>query len=240
VDAIFATAASDPTIFGVRDAAVIALLGDAGLEDHELTRLEMRDFEAVSGCVRLAREGEIVCVPLSARAVEAVERWVQLRGRSPGQLLHPLERSATIVRKRISRVLVHDVVRRRSRAAGVKIATPGDLSRAHGPGFRCPAAALFLSRHGRTMRTALTKRLDSLAGLLSGGALNAQSYNWMGLAAEQLGRTTIPEDISQRQLNEMLTALCGVLREGLNSGAMRPEAYESIQRQVSAAARRRA
>ena len=238
VDAIFLTAAADPSIFGARDAAVIALLGDAGLEADELTRLELSDFDAESACVRVARAGGTARVALPATAAQAVARWALVRGPHAGALLHPLKGSGQLVRKPISRVLVHDVVRRRSRAAGLLLITPGDLTRARGAGFRCPAAAVFLARHGHSMRKALTSRLDRLAGFLSGGAHDAQTYDWTSLTAGNLSAMAVPEGVGQRRLNEMRTALFGVLREGVKAGAIPLEEFEAIQKQVWAAARR--
>lgn len=237
-EALFAHAWADATVFGARDAALIALLNDGGLLDDELTRLELRDLDAAARTVRLVREGAVVHAPLSQAALRALERWLAFRGTAPGGLIHPLERPARIVRKRISRGLVHDVIRRRSVGAGVERSTPGEIARSRHTAFRCPAAARFLSRQGHSMRTALTGRLDRLAAMISGADATARSLAWSAVTVEELGAADVPAGIGRRQLNEMRTALYGVLREAVIGGELRAEDYATLQRQDLGAARR--
>ena len=72
---------------GPRDAAIIAVLLDAGARVEECARLDAEDFAitARTGEVRLHGKGdEVRSVPLSGRARELVSAWLDVRGRHPG------------------------------------------------------------------------------------------------------------------------------------------------------------
>ena len=72
---------------GPRDAAIIAVLLDAGARAEECARLDAEDFAitARTGEVRLHGKGAEVCfVPLSRRARELASAWLDVRGRDPG------------------------------------------------------------------------------------------------------------------------------------------------------------
>jgi integrase len=72
---------------GPRDAAIIAVLLDAGARVEECARLDAGDFAitARTGDVRLHGKGdEVRSVPLSRRARGLVSAWLDVRGRHPG------------------------------------------------------------------------------------------------------------------------------------------------------------
>src|SRR5260370_33461762 len=72
---------------GARDAAIIAVLLDAGARAEECARLDAGDFAitARTGAVRLHGKGDAVrSVPLSKRARDLVSAWLDERGRHPG------------------------------------------------------------------------------------------------------------------------------------------------------------
>ena len=72
---------------GPRDAAIIAVLLDAGARAEECARLDADDFAvtARTGEVRLHGKGdEVRFVPLSRRARVPVSAWLDERGRHPG------------------------------------------------------------------------------------------------------------------------------------------------------------
>ena len=72
---------------GPRDAAIIAVLLDAGARAEECARLDAEDFAitARAGEVRLHGKGdEVRFVPLSRRARELASAWLDVRGRDPG------------------------------------------------------------------------------------------------------------------------------------------------------------
>jgi integrase len=72
---------------GPRDAAIIAVLLDAGARVEECARLDAGDFAitARTGEVRLHGKGdEVRSVPLSRRARDLISAWLDERGRYPG------------------------------------------------------------------------------------------------------------------------------------------------------------
>ena len=76
---------------GPRDAAIIAVLLDAGARAGECARLDAEDFAitARTGEVRLHGKGdEVRFVPLSRRARDLVSAWLDERGRRPGPAWH--------------------------------------------------------------------------------------------------------------------------------------------------------
>jgi integrase/recombinase XerC len=76
---------------GRRDAAIIAVLLDAGARAGECARLDAGDFAitARTGEVRLHGKGdEVRSVPLSRRVRDLVSAWLDERGRHPGPAWH--------------------------------------------------------------------------------------------------------------------------------------------------------
>ena len=72
---------------GPRDAAIIAVLLDAGARAEECARLDAEDFAitARTGEVRLhGKRDEVRFVPLSRRARELASAWLDVRDRDPG------------------------------------------------------------------------------------------------------------------------------------------------------------
>ena len=72
---------------GPRDAAIIAVLLDAGARAEECARLDAGDFAvtARTGGIRLRGKGdEVRSVPLSKRARDLISAWLDKRGRHPG------------------------------------------------------------------------------------------------------------------------------------------------------------
>ncbi len=51
--ALFSACANDPTAYGVRDAALLAVMAGGGPRRAEVVALELRDYNRMAGLVRL-------------------------------------------------------------------------------------------------------------------------------------------------------------------------------------------
>lgn len=89
VDALYATCAADTTVWGRRDAALLAILQGAALRRSEACAMALADYDPQTGqvVVRRGKGGKqrVIWLPQEGRA--AIEEWLTVRGREPGSLL---------------------------------------------------------------------------------------------------------------------------------------------------------
>lgn len=131
IAALMKACLQDPTPVGVRDAALIAVLRGAGLRRAEVASLELRDFNARTGAieVRGGKGNKDRLVYLPDTAVHLVEKWLKVRGKSAGALLHPIRRGGRLERKHLTPQAIYAIVRRRASEAGVEHFSPHDFRR---------------------------------------------------------------------------------------------------------------
>jgi site-specific recombinase XerD len=142
---------SNPAL-GIRDAAIISLMYSSGLRRAEVVALNLEDLDLTKGQLRVVgkRNKERLAF-LAQGAVRAVEKWLDLRGKLPGPLFYPVNKSGKVVRSRKERLTpaqksagrkaqwvearltdqtIYHVINRRALEAGlVKKTTPHDLRR---------------------------------------------------------------------------------------------------------------
>jgi integrase/recombinase XerD len=86
--ALLAACAADTTAFGVRDAAIIAVMYSTTLRRSEVAALQLRDYDPRERSLKVlkgkGRKDRLVY--LADGAIEAVETWLGLRGRTTGPL----------------------------------------------------------------------------------------------------------------------------------------------------------
>ena len=116
---------------GARDAAMFALGFGCGLRRAELVDLELADFIADSGELRVRRgKGRKARVAhISAGCRPALEEWLRLRGSAPGSMLVPVRKGGTIELRRMTDHAVFLACRRRAKQAGIKDFSPHDMRR---------------------------------------------------------------------------------------------------------------
>ena len=89
VDALYATCAADATVWGRRDAALLALLQGVALRRAEACAMALADYDPQTGqvVVRRGKGGKqrVIWLPPQGRA--AFEEWIAIRGREPGFLV---------------------------------------------------------------------------------------------------------------------------------------------------------
>ncbi len=124
-------AAPDPfTARGKRDRAVLELLYGAAIRVGECERLDVRDLDATleQVHVRLGKGRKDRVVPVTGRALDAVERY--LREARPELVTNPRETALFITSRgvRLNVKRIQDLVRMNARAAGIEIrVTPHTL-----------------------------------------------------------------------------------------------------------------
>ncbi len=134
VIALFKECESDDTASGVRDAAMIALLYGAGLRRSELVGLNVSDYDAPSGALRVrgkGRKARTVYVTHGSR--EALEAWLSHArigiDASTKPLFVPIDKAGRLQPRRMTDQALYYALRRRAKAAGIKEFSPHDLRR---------------------------------------------------------------------------------------------------------------
>lgn len=128
---LFRACAQDPRPAGARDAALLAILYGAGVRRAEAVQLDLADFAADSGEVRVrsGKGNKDRLTYVQGLGCTAVEVWLQLRGREPGPLFVPIHRSGRVRMRRMREQSIYDILKRRAAAAGIPPFSPHDLRR---------------------------------------------------------------------------------------------------------------
>jgi integrase len=122
--------ACDESPRGRRDAAILALGFGGGLRRAELVALDVGDYEADRGALRVCGKGSKERrVFLANGAGEALASWLGVRGDRQGPLLLPVRKGGAIVLRRLAPQSVRDVIVRLAGLAGVEKLSPHDARR---------------------------------------------------------------------------------------------------------------
>lgn len=129
------TACNDGTKAGARDAAMFAVAYGAGLRRAEIAKLTLADYnEPVAKItVRKGKRNKTRTIPLPAGTIDALARWIALRGTEPGALFPTIDK-----KDRIDPNLVNFTAQsvqlafdKRAEKAKVRKFTPHDLRRTY-------------------------------------------------------------------------------------------------------------
>lgn len=117
---------------GVRDAALLSLLRSPCLRRAEAVALDLADYDAAAGTLRLRPPGRDARAAARQLAVEtpgrrALDRWILIRGREPGPLFHPINKGGRIERRRLSEQAIYIACQKRASEAGLPPTSPEDL-----------------------------------------------------------------------------------------------------------------
>jgi integrase/recombinase XerD len=131
LDTLLRTCRRAGTPAGVRDAAMIALMGAVGLRRSEVVGLTVGDYEPRRGrlLVRAGKGGRQRELLLPGAVRRDLAAWLKVRGRAEGALFCPLTGEGVTERRALSAQRVYDVVVERAFAAGIGRCTPHDLRR---------------------------------------------------------------------------------------------------------------
>lgn len=90
---------ADSTIKGCRDLALIAVLFATGLRRHEITLLDLSDYDRDTHALRVRGKGqkERLAYVEAPGAYEALHTWLRMRGEAPGPLFPRIRRGGHLV-----------------------------------------------------------------------------------------------------------------------------------------------
>lgn len=115
---------------GARDAALLAILVACGLRRSEIVTLDLGDFDATAGMLRVRGKGnrERTCFVVG-RARAALDGWLRYCDSGPGPLFTPVNKGGTVIARRMTDQSVLDIVQRLARRAGLASVSPHDFRR---------------------------------------------------------------------------------------------------------------
>lgn len=122
--------AKDTTPAGVRDAALIAILVVGGLRRSEAVALDVKDYNAKTGALRVQGKGRKErLVYITGGAATALDDWLTLRGGEAGPLFVAAARGGHLTKRRLTDQAVRLILQKRAEQAGVAEFSPHDLRR---------------------------------------------------------------------------------------------------------------
>ena len=122
--------AHDPSAAGARDAALISIMRVCGLRRAELAGLELADYDAATGALKVMGKGNKErSAPITQGAADALQDWLDVRGTHPGALFHPITKGGSIERRHMTAQAIYDVLAKRAQEAGITNLSPHDFRR---------------------------------------------------------------------------------------------------------------
>lgn len=131
--ALFKACERDPTICGVRDGAVFAVMFGAGLRRSEVVQLDLEDWHPEDRLliVRRGKGRHFREVPCGQQVKQAIDDWLSLRGNGSGPMFLPIRWRDKIERRRLNSDTVYNIVYKRSHEAEIEKTSPHDLRRTY-------------------------------------------------------------------------------------------------------------
>lgn len=123
IDAMMLACARDPSGWGRRDSALIALGVATGARRFELANLQLADWsigEDGAAVIIRGKGGKLREVPVYNGAARAVTDWLSLRGQGPGPLFCAIRRGGALqIGKGITTEAMAQLLARRAQQAGI-------------------------------------------------------------------------------------------------------------------------
>ena len=131
IAALMKACEKDPTPAGVRDAAMIALLRACGLRRAEICALELADYTPADGLLVVhGKRHKDRTAYVTNGAFDALADWLIVRGNEAGALFCPVKQSGEVVIRRMFAEAVFNLLRKRSKEAGIEASlSPHDFRR---------------------------------------------------------------------------------------------------------------
>lgn len=129
--ALFAVCAADEGPAGVRDAALIALLKVCGLRRAEVAALQLADYGAVMGTLRVrGKRNKTRSVPVEdTGAKDALADWLHVRGDWGGALFVRIQKGGVVMQEGLTDQGIYHILHKRGQQAQTAKFSPHDLRR---------------------------------------------------------------------------------------------------------------
>lgn len=130
IAALLESCAKDATAAGARDSALIAVLRAGGLRRAEVCDLDIDDYNAAAGVLRVnGKRNKEREVPIGGGTVDALADWLTVRGNAAGPLFCPVNKGGRVEVRRMNTDAVFAALQKRAGQAGIANLSPHDLRR---------------------------------------------------------------------------------------------------------------
>jgi len=128
--ALFKACARDESAAGRRDAALLGVLYGAGLRRSEVAGLNVADYNAETGELRVNGKGNKDRLAYATNgSAAALDAWLAARGTEPGPLFTPINKGGRLDLRSMTDQAVYQVIVKRADEAGLQHFSPHDLRR---------------------------------------------------------------------------------------------------------------
>ena len=130
ISALINNCVTDPTLAGVRDGAIIALMYACGLRREEVVAIKIIDYDPETGRLRvLGKRFKERTAWLTNGAKQAMDEWIRVRGNEEGSLFMSINKSGRVREGKMSNQAIYFLMAKRGAMAGIKSFTPHDMRR---------------------------------------------------------------------------------------------------------------
>ena len=120
----------DGSISSLRDSALLALTYSAGLRRNELVNLQLGDLDISEGSISVMGKGNKQTINyVNDKAISTVQKWLDVRGNTKGNLFLRIRKGGKIVDKGITGEAMANIVCKRYKDAELKRISSHDLRR---------------------------------------------------------------------------------------------------------------
>lgn len=117
---------------GIRDRAILCLLGYVGLKRGQLVSLDLSDIDPLNETLAVRGKSSFVCIHrLCPPVMEALRMWINVRGSEPGPLFVNLSRDPRVAGSRLTSTAVYQIVQKCGQVVELRV-TPHRLRRKAG------------------------------------------------------------------------------------------------------------
>jgi site-specific recombinase XerD len=129
--ALFTACADDKTPAGARDSALLAVLYGGGIRRAEAVALDVGQYdpETQQLTIRAGKGNKDRIAYATNGSAQALSAWLNVRGREPGPLFIPINKSGRLIVQHMTPQAVLLILRKRGKEAKVAAFSPHDLRR---------------------------------------------------------------------------------------------------------------